>query len=63
MGCPDCDFSTVMPDGTLICAIHDEQVHGDGECECWQSETRKVDGYDWFEVMEWPARKRRNQSS
>ena len=55
--CPSCDFCEVTPDGMLICALHDEQVHGDETCDCWQNEW-PIDGdndYDKLcEVMNWP---------
>lgn len=63
MGCPDCDFSVISDDGALVCALHDEQVHGDGMCECWQSETRRMDGDERDEVIAWPARRRRSRRS
>lgn len=33
--CPDCDFSKVMSDGTLFCALLEAQVHGDQTCGYW----------------------------
>ena len=37
-GCPDCDLSEVMSDGTLFCALLEEQVHGDQSCPYWISD-------------------------
>ena len=44
--CPSCDFCEVMPDGTLMCAIRDEQTHGWDWCRDWQAMARLVDGDD-----------------
>lgn len=44
--CPSCDFCEVMPDGTLMCAIRDEQTHGWGWCPDWQAMLRLIDGDD-----------------
>ncbi len=59
--CPSCDFCTYSDDGTLICAIRDEQVHGGDHCECWQSDSRKVDGDYWYERMTWPAKSKKRK--
>lgn len=61
--CSDCDFATVQSDGTLICAIRDEQTHGDAMCEDWQAQTRLIDGDGWYEVVTWPARRRKSPRS
>lgn len=42
--CPFCDFSEVMYDGMLFCAIRDEQVHGGQTCDFWQHECGVIDG-------------------
>lgn len=37
--CPDCDLSVVMTDGTLFCAIWEQQVHGYQSCNYWQCDS------------------------
>lgn len=61
--CPSCDFCTHTEDGVLMCALIDRQVHGYETCSWWQSETRIVDGDNWFEVMKWPARRKKSHRS
>lgn len=33
--CPDCDLSLVMLDGSLFCALYEQQTHGDSTCQYW----------------------------
>lgn len=33
--CPDCDLCEVLADGSLFCALLEEQVHGDQRCMHW----------------------------
>lgn len=61
--CSDCDFATMQSDGTLYCALRDEPTHGESTCDDWQAHTRLIDGDKWYEVMNWPARKRKSRRS
>ena len=36
--CQDCSFCEVMPDGSLFCALYEQQVHGDQSCNFWMND-------------------------
>lgn len=60
--CDECDYGTVMGDGSLVCAVRDKHVHGSQTCDFWQVETREVDGDQWYERMTWPTKSKSHRS-
>lgn len=38
MDCSSCSYSEVMPDGSLFCAIYEQQTHGNENCPSWSNE-------------------------
>lgn len=33
--CPECNLCEVMQDGSLFCALLEQNVHGDQTCQYW----------------------------